>query len=706
MYTGFKNAIRAYSLAWLNILHNYVQSFTRGKAYAYMLGTLFTLGMISPYLISGFAMLVISITMPLVTELALHLTALVATKAFTAFRNRRAINNNAVVPAETRSTVDRIVEVLRLDDSPRALELLTHENMGAMSNTDLRLLCEEAIIQNLPLVFDRLLECAQVQSHLSDNQNALLLLTVQERRQVMVLALLRNQQVKDNAHIQNNSALREACSNGSLAIVEALLGCQRVVDNITFNNNEAARLAQNNGHIEIVTRLLQVNAVINFEAPPNAVLTFTPRVHRLRAEDFLAALFRHILLSGLPTNEHFATWMPPRADAPLSEFTQSRETAMARLTANEMRELVDIQRRYQQIFDSKGIDAIMAEIRAFLEENYNNNPVVYQDQKFPLQYDPTLPTSNAEVIKLYRKNKAHTAYRYLFLHPNPWIDKKALNVALHAGGGRSADIRPEHKIKIAYLWLAASDHTKCPEGYTSSQLKGFFAETILAGMGRGHNYDNAALNTEARKEVDDGQADNPTCGLGVDKWIAQFLTIICTDPATRPLTTGIVVNRFKTLLLAEGSRESIFNKLNALDKEALDKTQEALTCLIVVNINNREALEPEQKKLIDHLLPSQDAIEDMVVECKTFFTEKRITATQRVDYQGERFETYEELLRHLADNILQDFYKEIDDKIISLLKPKKAVGKVLRFTAPKGSPDKGNDLNEKANKPTKKANKF
>lgn len=708
--TRFKNAIRDYSLACLNALRNYVKSITRTKAYAYLLSALFTLGIISTYPINGIAIFMISITAPLAVELVFRLAHWSFTSALTAYRNRMIGSNNATVTPEPRSTVDVIVEALRLDDSSRALELLTNENISAMSSTNLRLICEETIMQNLPVVFERLLEHVKVQSHLHDNQNALLLLAVQERRLSMVVAILRNAQVKENAHCQNNAALREACSNGSLTIVEALLSCQGVVNNITFNNNEAARLAQNNGHIAILTRLLQVNAVANFVAQPNAIFTFTPRVHRLRAEDFLAALLHHLLFPGLTPNDHFAAWLPPRANASLRQMAQSRESAMASLTAAEVRELGDIQRRYQQTFDSKGIDTIMAEMRIFLEENYNNNPVVYQNQPLPLQYNPTLPTANADVIQMYRHNKAHTAYRYLFMHPNPWVDKTALHLALHTDGERSADIRPEHKIKIAYLWLAACDQTRCPDGYTSLQLKSFFAETILAGMGRCHNYDNAALNTIAGKEVDDGGADKPTCGLGVNKWIAQFLTIISTDPNTRPLTPGILVNRFKTLLLAEGGLcGSVFNKLNALDKETLEKTQKALSFLIVENINNREALENEQIKLIDYLIPSQDAIDNMIAECKTFFSAKRITATQRVEYQGQQFNTYEELLRHLSNNILQDFYKEIDAKINSLRNPKKEnlVGKVLQFTAPpKGSPHNESKLIERPNKSETRAPKL
>ncbi len=684
-WTRFKNTMRAYSLAWINILRHFVQSFTRRKLFAYLLGALFTLGIVSTYPISAMTMFTLSITMPLNIEILIRSTVFLVKTAFTGFlnrfRNRSSHAADVTSRSRPRSNVNMITDALRLNDSPRAIALLTNDNVALMSTADLTLLCEEAIFRNRPAVFERLLEHATVQAHLSDNHNALLTLAIQERRQNMVTALLRNNQVKDNAHCQNNVALRTACNIGSLAIVEALIACPNVLQNITFNNNEAVRIAQENGHFDIITRLLQIEAVATFQS--SGPITFTPRpIRRIREFDALTEILS-ILLTGGPGGHHF-DWIPPRADATPGELARHREGAMGALSQKEIRELGQIQQRHQRTFNNKGIDAIFGEIRTFLEKNYEQNPVIHAGKKLPLNYDPSL---SAHVQSLYRTNSAHTAYRYLFLHPNPWIDPNAPHTNHHPGGGRSAAIPNEQKIIIAYLWLDASDLTKAaPNGYTHDQLKMSFANIILAGMGRGHNYDDAELNRQAGKEIDDGKGDKPTCLMGVRKWIAQFLTILCDSPSTRPLTKDTFVNRFKSLYLAEdGHKEAIFSKLKTLNKETLIATQAALTNLIAVHLNDKDELGPKECQLVEHLEFSKPVRDAMIDDFKSFFDEKRITAKQRVDYQGNRFNSYEELLQHLSKNVLQDFYAEINTKITSLLKPSaevESVGKVLTFSKP------------------------
>jgi hypothetical protein len=679
-WTRFKNAMKAYSLAQVNIIRNFVKSFTRRKIFAYALAALFTLGIVSTYPISAMAMFTLSIAAPLCIEILFRSTIFLVKTAFSALRNRarnRYSRDEVVETPRPRTNVEMITDALRLNDSPRAIELLTNENVAQMTSANLTQLCEEAIFQNRPAVFERLLEHALVQAHLSDNENALLILAVQERRQDMVTALLRNNQVKDNAHCQNNVALREACSNGSLAIVQALIACPNVLQNITFNQNEVVRLAQNNGHYDIILRLLQIDAVANFQN--NGPLSFTPRpIRRAREFDMLAEIFRILMRGG--QGGQFAWMPPPGANATLRELTNNRESAMGSLSQDEIRELGEIQRRHQHTFDTKGIDAIFAEIRTFLEKNYEQNPIVHNGKKLPLKYDPSL---SANVQNLYRASPEHTAYRYLFLHPNPWIAPDAPHTNRHPGGGRSAAITREQKTMIAYLWLDATDLTKpAPYGYTHDQLKMFFANVILGGMGRGHNYDDDALNRQAGKEVDDGKGDKPTCTMGVKKWIAQFLTIICDKPSTRPLTTETFVNRFKAIYLAEGGhKEAIFSKLTALNKDKLIATQAAMKKLYV----DRDDLEPIENQLIKHLEFSKTVSDAMMDDFKAYFDAKRITTKQRIAYQGTRCDSYEALLQHLSKHVLEDFYAEIDAKITSILKPpaeKESVGKVLKFSKP------------------------
>jgi len=287
------------------------------------------------------------------------------------------------------------------------------------------------------------------------------------------------------------------------------------------------------------------------------------------------------------------------------------------------------------------------------------------------------------------------------LRPNPWIAANALHTD-HLANGRASSITHEQKIKIAYLWLAADDETRpAPQGFSHSQLKELFAESILAGAGRCHNYDNNLLNQRAGKEVDDEEGDKPTCSMGTAKWVTQLLTILC-DSA--PLTSSTLINKFKAILLAEGGhKEAIFNKLNALNHERLSETQEALKNLIVVNLNDKDELEPKEKKLVEHLKFSKSAVDALVTECKTYFGKERIVAKENISYQGKKFESYEALLRHLSKNALQDFYNEIDAKMTSILKSPaaKSAGKVLSFSRT-NSADKNESGSEDEQSPKKK----
>lgn len=710
---GTSNAIRRISQS----TGDWFRSFTRRKMLTYVLIQLFTLGILSAYPLSALVLLSVSAAMPLGIEIMFRLTGFVISQIASAISNRiirpavrRATGrDNAPLGIggddmdnslnnDNRTNPSQIINALAMGDHARALRLV--ETVNVRRTHDLMTLCAEAIRRNAGDVFTRLLALPEVQQHVADNNNRLLIIAARERRANMVTALLANQQVRNNAAASNNEALREACSMGSLEIVEALLACPTVVTNINFNHREAVRVAENAGHFDIVARLLAIPAVANYQVPPNTRMTFTPRTSDRLHMPMNNYAFNPFAPDNLGFADLFDFRQPAnRAPQELRNIANNRESAMDGLDANVVRELGSIQQRYQSTFQERGIDAILAEIRGFLIENYEQNPVRHNGRNLPLAFNRNLP---ANVQALYYTNKAHTAYRYLFLHPNPWISPNAAHTTYHANGGRSASISNDNKARIAYLWLAASDErTPLPQGSTRADVKRLFAELILSGAGRGHNYDNFALNAASGEEVDDGEGDKPTCGMGVSRWITQFVTLINDDPLSRPLSATIIKDKFKAILIAEGGHaEAVFTKLAALSKANLAKTKEALENLVVVNMGDKNELDDAERALLAHLEPSRAAIDAMVNECKTFFGEARITGrTERITYQTKTFQSYEECLRHMAANVLGDFYNELNAKIISLEKgtPKKGVGdKLVRFT-PKKASARASDSSDKEN---------
>ncbi|MCS5709991.1 ankyrin repeat domain-containing protein [Candidatus Berkiella aquae] len=711
-----RDGVADFFIGTKNILVNWLYSMTRRKILFYLLVSLFTLGILAAYPLSTVALLSISAAMPIALEITWGITKFITNRIFSSVRGRvnRALGRRADgddTIGETPDVTDRdntsdlrtdpgvIINALTSGNNERALQLVA--NVNVRHTNSLMTLVAETIRRNAIEVFNRLIVLPEVEQRLSHTNNRLLLVAVRERRPEMVTALLRNERVRNNAEISNNEALREACSLGALDIVNALLDCPNVVNRITFNHNEAVRLAQENGHFDVVARLLEIEAVANYQVPENIPLHFTPRTtERLHvpadplrfnpyAPQNLGVFDLFGVLNNLDRLNRHNVPNRNEDDNALRNFANNRENAMAGLDANQQRELGVLQQRYQAEFQSRGLDAIMAEIRGFLIEKYNANPIRHNGRAIPIdEYNASLP---ANVKAQYFTHKIHTAYRYLFKHPNPWISQNAIHVQHHMGGGRSASISNDHKIKIAYLWLAASNaqtaavvaadanpSRRVPQAEAIDSLKTVFAELILAGAARGHNYDNHIANARAGQEVDDGEGDKPTCGMGVSQWVTQFLTLVSNDPASRPLNVDTLRAKFKSILVAdENNRDALFTKLERMDKATLTKTKDAMEDYMIVNIGNLDGVEEENRPLIEALKPSADAIEAMVQECKTFFSEQRITAQERVRIGTDYHASYEACLRHWATNLVQDCYQEINHKIEQLQKApaKKPAGK-------------------------------
>lgn len=648
------------------VSNTWLQSFTGRKVLAYFLIQLFTLSILSAYPLNMLALFSISIAMPLVLEMSVRFTGFILGGIASLFARRtRPVTppTEGPEPEEkpepesrprpwTSTRIDRYAHYLQINQAiiagNRDLAIQLFNQMPISDPYQLRSLCNNAIRCNASAIFERMIALPEFQTHLADSNNQLLGEATFHQRITMVNALLRNSRVRDLAHVDSNRALRLACTNGSLAIVEALLRLPNVVRQLQGDSDHIIWLARRLPQRDIEQRLLALPVL---------------REHHRR--DFNVRPFP------------FDNLRVPDTTPNLRDLANNRESAMASLNPQHQQQIGAIQIRYAQAFAARGVEGIINDLRAFLVQNYQQNPVMHNGRALPLEYNAAL---SPDVQALYYANKAHTAYRYLCI-PNPWISPAASYSERLPSGGASARIYPDDKIVLAYLWLAACDTSvPAPDGMTHADLKKLFAETILAGAGRGHNYDNAQLNERAGREIDDGLGDNPTCGTGASRWISQFLTLLVTDPSSRALNSNILLAKCRDILIAEGTNEhTVFSKLRRFDKATLTATKTALENLISEHEGNITALNESERNLIGTLKPSQTAITAMLQECKDYFGEARITARgarERISFQGTRYQSYEDVLQFIGDNLIQTFGNEIRTKIIELETPTRSSKRV------------------------------
>lgn len=639
---------------------SWLQSFTRRKVLAYFLIQLLTLGILSTYPLSTLALFSLSIAMPFALEMSIKFTGFILNGIASLFTRRAQVAPPADRPEPekepeqpepespepnvsptrhfaTTSEINAINYALIVRNEREASRLFNQVNVH---NKDLHSLCLTAIRYNASALFNQIMAQLFTGPYYFDTR--LLQTAITYERTPMILALLRRPAICREAHRTN--VLRYACNNASLELVQALLRLPNIVRQLANESDAAPYLLLARRHPqgrEIEQCLLTLPALARYRNPS-----------RLGN-----------LLSQIDSR--------PQSAAPtLRSLALNRESAMASLNPQHQQQITAIRTRYARAFNERGgVEAILNDIRAFLVENYRQNPIMHNGNPLPLEYNAALPQA---VQALYYANKAHTAYRYL-CSPNPWIYAGAPYVERHLNGGASARIYPDDQTTLAYLWLAASDtNVPAPDGMTHAELKKLFAETILAGAGRGHNYDNEELNARAGQEVDDGQGDNPTCGSGASRWIRQFLTLLVTDPSSRALDCNILRSKCRDILIAEGTNgHTVFAKLNRLDKATLTATKTALENLIGEHAGDITGLNDAERNLIRALEPSQTAITAMVQECKDYFSAGRMTARngERIDFGGTRYQSYEEVLQYMGTHLIQTFGDEIRTKMIELEGP-------------------------------------
>ncbi len=543
------------------------------------------------------------------------------------------------------------------------------------------------------------------------NNNQLLRAAVHHNLINPVKTLLNENLVKENAHLANNEALREACLGGYSALVDELLTCPSVVANINYNHNEPVRLAERSEHWEVVAKLLAVPAVANYLAPVDAKLTFTEQNRDQYGKVPAQALDQDLDADEelkQPTHLH----VQEKENFTLGGIARASEGSMKDLSARQKTALDEMKARYKAKFKRKGEQAIFNEIKEYIITEYQNKPATLFGFPLPLSLGKAAKFLTWIIEnKPYYNDVNHTAYRFLFMDPNPWRS---------FSGGNNTQLIGSDRTQVAYMWLVATDSKqKLPEGYTRESLLQEFMQAIYE-LCRAHNYDRTR--TVIRKKTnpftkqvttyldhndhyDDLEGDKPTCGGGINQRITQFYMVFLNEkPETRPLTADIIRRKFQEELINESKlKSSFYNKLKNFDKATLTKLEQALSNLFEINLGHMEDIEPDERAVIKLLDFTDEEVKSFINDCKKYYGPDRVTQVrapdQKIVYQHHRFTSFEQMVKHLAGTALQDYYNDIKRNITMLKKdsnPDSSPAKGLLFSEQATIAEDSNDSVEKA----------
>ncbi len=325
-----------------------------------------------------------------------------------------------------------------------------------------------------------------------------------------------------------------------------------------------------------------------------------------------------------------------------------------------------VKSHYKNLFNQKGSEAIRQSLRVHLETEYAKHPAKGErGQVLPLYFASTF---TANELKSYYKHEVHTAWRYLFQKPNPWMSPNAsyVNRSNHQRSG-SAEIYPEDKENILYLWLAASDSKIERVGNVSfEEMKNFFVSS-LALTGRAHNWDD---------DYDDMKGDKPSCIWGVRKRLAQSVigNPITQNTTESTLTENIIMQVFREQVIFDnqdvGSTEqTIYSNLQALNYDALEALEEAMEDKFIMFAG--DDLTSDQLELLECLTMRPESIHSVIRFAKERYGQHKVQDESRLTFQGVRFRNYRDLLLHMGQNIGSIFYDQVSN-IIRVLKAEKA----------------------------------
>ncbi len=262
------------------------------------------------------------------------------------------------------------------------------------------------------------------------------------------------------------------------------------------------------------------------------------------------------------------------------------------------------------------------------------------------KYDPNL--SIAELEK-YHTHPFHTAWRYLFCKPNPWLFKGSK----WAKNGASA-IPDEDYERIAYFWLAVSDEeSPCTQGFTLDKRKSFFVD-MLASFGREYSKDTSS-------------GDDPTCDLAVRKRQNQLLIGHPILDEVKELKPEYILQLIKQYFIAQNdSWKTLFNDLSTLSLKELNQLNDALTSWITNcgDVGRIDSLILNILKLDVPVLKT--ANNEFVAQLENEFGFERLTKI-KVTYQAEKYDSYDDFIQKVGSNLLKFFSAEIYQHVNGLL---------------------------------------
>jgi len=243
--------------------------------------------------------------------------------------------------------------------------------------------------------------------------------------------------------------------------------------------------------------------------------------------------------------------------------------------------------------------------------------------KTRLSADYTDSLSEAQKL-VYYQDIFHTAYRCLIRLPlfNARISPAAEHAKEELGIPKTTDFLQEQLETIAAIWKALNDESfPLAEGHTREYAKELFSET-LSDIGRTHNRDNNA-------EQDDMKADSPSCSMGINQRLVQFIMIALREEESSKLRldAALIKQLFQEHLISENQNGliisvSVFDKIEKLNLNKLNEMREALNNLAIMSENT-----PKEKELLTELFPwTTKRLVDFIVMCKSCYGEARFTS--------------------------------------------------------------------------------
>ena len=415
----------------------------------------------------------------------------------------------------------------------------------------------------------------------------------------------------------DNAALCVAAANGHAAIVRELLMLDSVVRQITAQENFAYRIAQIHQHDEVLAVLMQFPEVEDYRIPAQQ------------------------------NQRNNAVYTPSE----LRGLAARVEGSMDPLNAHENVIFEGLKSQYRATVQTRGGAAtVLNEFRLYLETQYPLDPAIHNGRPLPLDCRAARAPAQREA---YYNNVFHTAYRYLFLRPNP------LN---HPG--RTLSMTPESHEVLACFWLAIHDNTRFPSDSSLAERKEMFAG-LVRNMARGHNYDRHIPHpvTGIMGYHDDLEGDKPTCAGGVNK---RMMLDACLILALKsPPTPDNVKRKAQEELV-----EILTRKIALLTTEQRIALRDALTDL-AVNAMDRSELTPEQRTTLDRLSITPGELSGFTYQCREYFGATAYSGLPRapIKLEGEKqnFATYEALGNYFAKNIVAAFYVPLSTAVANSL---------------------------------------